>query len=611
MNLFSTLFLAVSFLIASTSYAQDSNTVEQKLELLRQAVTTDTSQADELIKELELITNELSIEQQGKLFIWKAVYFIYLGDHELAIKLLKSAERLAISIELESLVYRFQMTNYLALDEYGNALKAAKKQIKVIDHLVDPSNQRDVYIRMANFYYNLGAYPSSQRYVHKALHLVDDPVTRQVCFLKVLESANAFEIKANENFKELASETLALCKEAKEDFGTSLTYRTLGRIYIEESLFAEAEVAILQSLDYLKSLNVSSIIASNHYFLSKIYFAQKKFDKAKDFATNVTGIEDDSQIHNAKKGTYKILSDLHYQEGQYKEAFEAAKKAQIYQQKIYDDEKIKTLAYEAAKFDFEELEDFIQKNENTEYISSGRELRQIDKEMELLYDNKILKIIMILCGTTVFTSVYMGICSYRRNRYNPLTGLLRHDAASKMSKDLFHDAMYRANGFAVLAVDIDKLKDFNRILGHEHADWVIIQIATAIKKLSRFKKAKGSYSGNGRFYVYLELNRNNDAIHLAQSLQEEVHNCNTFETREHFNMTVSIGVACLMQRTPEINDAEVRRQADVALQVAKDDGGDEIIKYQSSFDAADEEHKKQMRFVHFIDPKLMVRGRRF
>ena len=610
LNLFFRLALINLAVLVGQANASDAN-IDMRINEIEKMVSIDHNKSMELISSLEADKGSLSKEQFGKLLILKGLHFLYSGNLLMAQNILSKAEKHAVSIQDLSRIFGYQMTAAIGVNDYRAALVAAKKQLKVVDHLIEPSMQFDIYLRMANFYYNLGANSSSLRYLEKAKSLSDEIQPENNCFLKIFFAANSFELSKIDVASEYSTSAVSYCQSIHYKPGMAISQRVLGEVQLVGNLLDEAQNSFISAIQIYRELNFQNEVAAVNAFLAEIYFLNLEFIQAKELALGVINEEDSSSLDKAKHKSYQVLSNIYHQEGNYKKAFESSKKAQEYQQKIYDDEKIKTLAYEAAKFDFEELEDFIQKNENTEYISSGRELLQIDREMDLLYDNKILKIIMILCGTTVFTSTYMGVCSYRRNRYNPLTGLLRHDAASKMSKDLFHDAMYLANGFAVLAVDIDRLKDFNRILGHEHADWVITQISAAIKKFSRFKKAKGSYSGNGRFYVYLELLRDEDAFEFAQKLAEEVNKCNTFESKQHFNMTVSIGVACLMQRAQGVNDAEVRRWADVALQVAKDDGGDEIIKYQASFDEADEEHKKQLRFVHFIDPKLMVRVRRF
>ena len=600
------LLLAANLLVANNSAAEEN--FEIKIKKVNSLISSDLNSAVKLLAEIETTRNKLKKEQIGQLLIWKAVAQMYLGKNDEAHRLLSEAEELVVSIEDLSYVYRFQMTSYLAVHDYKRALYSAKKQIKVIDHLVDPKNQRDAYTRMANFYFNIGAFNSSQRYVNKAVQLLESPTTPENCFLKILSSANELEIKSGNNIEQLATETIALCKSINYELGVSLGYRTLGQYFLENNLLLEAEEAILESLNISQRINFMSVLKNSEGLLAKTYWKMNKFQEAKDFAAKVLVAEDDQAINTAKEESYRILADIYSQEGDYKQAFEASKQAQKYQQLIYDDEKIKTLAYEAAKFDVEELEDFIQKNENTAYISSGREQSQIDKEMDLIYNNTILQYLLLLLGTTVFTSTYIGVNSYRRNRYNKLTGLLRHDAAMRKSRDFFHDAMYRKNGFAVISLDVNQLKDINRILGHERADWVLTVIADAIKKFTRFKKAFGCYSGGGSFYVYMELKQDQDAVEMAQQLIEQFDSCNTAESLKLFKITASVGIASTKERLQGVNEKEICRRADVALHVAKEYAGNEIVHYQESFDAANDEYKKQMRFVQFIDPKLMVRA---
>ena len=602
-------FLAVLLFTANLTSANETQEFDAQVKKLKSLLSSDLAAADKLIKTLDSKVDNLNEEQKGRLLVWKAVYNIYLSNYDEASQLLFSAEKLVSSIQNLSLVYRFQMTNYLGMSDYKSALKAAKNQIKVIDHLVDPENQRDAYVRIANFYYNIGSYKASERYVQKAIKLIDKPITAEHCFLKSLSASNSTKINRFNKAKSLAHSAISLCEKVNYKLGVAVGQRVLGDYFFKSDLLSDAESAYKAALKLNKEINFESEMKNVEALLSEVYFNKNKYLEARQLANRVIKSVDDSYIYKAKSKSYRILADIYSQEGNYKQAFEASIQAQKYQQLIYDDEKIKTLAYEAAKFDVEELEDFIQKNENTAYISSGREQNQIDKEMDLIYNNTILQYLLLLLGTTVFTSTYVGVSSYRRNRYNKLTGLMRHDAAMRKSRDFFHDAMYRKNGFAVISLDVDQLKAINRTLGHERADWVLTVIADAIKKFTRFKKAYGCYSGGGSFYIYMELKHGQEASELAKQLVEQFESCNTVESLKLFKMTVSVGVASIVERVQDINEKEICRRADVALQVAKEYSGNEIVNYQASFDEADNEYKKQMRFVQFIDPKLMVRAR--
>ncbi len=478
----------------------------------------------------------------------KAVFFIYKTDYKSAREHLLNAKQYVTSAEDLSKVYRYQMTASLAMKDYRRALVAAKNQLKVVDNLVNPSLQRDVYIRMANFYYNLGAFFSSQRYVNKALLLEDGINSQQHCLLNMLSAANSLKIEKLNLAKSQAETAISYCREVSYDIGLAISYRVFGELLLELSELQNAENSFLTAIDIYTAINFKSEITVAESFLAEINFLNRNYDKAGILAHKVVNEADNPNLNNAKTKSYQVLSHIHSQEGNYKQAFEASKQARKYQQLIYDDEKIKTLAYEAAKFDVEELEDFIQKNENTAYISSGRELKQIDKEMDLIHKNTILQYLLLLFGTAVFTSTYIGVCSYRRNRYNKLTGLMRHDAAMRKSRDFFHDAMYRKNGFAVISLDVDQLKDISRILGHERADWVLTVIADAVKKYTRFKKAYGCYRGGGSFYVYMELKQDQDAIEMAQQLIEHFDGCNTAESLKLFKMTASAGIASIRER---------------------------------------------------------------
>lgn len=128
--------------------------------------------------------------------------------------------------------------------------------------------------------------------------------------------------------------------------------------------------------------------------------------------------------------------------------------------------------------------------------------------------------------------------------------------------------------FSVLFIDIDKFKSVNDSYGHEYGDKVLIWIAEFLKNQIR-KTDIACRLGGDEFLVICNYCNAEDAMHLAQKLNNEIKTHFQDKILKYWEPSISIGVS-------EVDDtcltsSEVLNKADGAMYIAKNRGGNSAI----------------------------------
>ena len=140
--------------------------------------------------------------------------------------------------------------------------------------------------------------------------------------------------------------------------------------------------------------------------------------------------------------------------------------------------------------------------------------------------------------------------------------------------------------------DVDHFKHINDSYGHDVGDIVLKDIASIARKEMRRKDILARFGGEEFVALLSESNLEETRI-IAERLRELIakHKI-TLENGQHFNFTVSIGIASLQ---PEDDDLNILiKQADIALYSAKESGRNKVVIYDSSMPEQSELTTKQI-----------------
>ena len=179
--------------------------------------------------------------------------------------------------------------------------------------------------------------------------------------------------------------------------------------------------------------------------------------------------------------------------------------------------------------------------------------------------------------------------------FDQLTGLPNRTCfIQKLTEKAFAGDEGAADKLAIVTLDLDHFKDINDSMGHNVGDAILRGVAKRLRMLLP-NHAVVARAGEDEFAIMVPLNPDMPtaeivARQIAAIIREEpfkVYN-------ENFQVRSSIGVATFPDDGNDPNT--VLKNADIALNRAKEDGRDRITEYSEDFDRA-----VQMRFQMLRD----------
>jgi diguanylate cyclase (GGDEF)-like protein/PAS domain S-box-containing protein len=156
--------------------------------------------------------------------------------------------------------------------------------------------------------------------------------------------------------------------------------------------------------------------------------------------------------------------------------------------------------------------------------------------------------------------------------YDPLTNLPNRALFMERLRFAVERAKRHADYlFAVLFLDLDRFKNINDSMGHMAGDQLLVSIARRIEEGRRSTDMVARLGGDEFVVLLDEINDKEDAIHIANWLQEELRQIFHLDGRE-VEMTASIGI--VLSTNGYERSEDVLRDADIAMYTAKANGKD-------------------------------------
>jgi diguanylate cyclase (GGDEF)-like protein len=159
-----------------------------------------------------------------------------------------------------------------------------------------------------------------------------------------------------------------------------------------------------------------------------------------------------------------------------------------------------------------------------------------------------------------------------------LTGLYNRRSFQERLEQEVDRAIRYHRPLSLIMIDIDYFKTYNDTYGHLQGDNVLIEVARALKQLSRAPDIVARYGGEEFALILPETDKAN-AEALGRRLREYVEQC-TFPGAASLPtkaLTISVGIASYMP--PDTKEA-LLEAADVALYHAKREGRNRVVVWQ-------------------------------
>lgn len=169
--------------------------------------------------------------------------------------------------------------------------------------------------------------------------------------------------------------------------------------------------------------------------------------------------------------------------------------------------------------------------------------------------------------------------------YDTLTGLPnRPYFLQKLVEFMRHKDGENAERYAVVAMDIDHFKDINDMMGHNVGDAILRAIGKRLRAALP-EHAIVSRSGEDEFAICMKLSGDTtNGIDLGEKILAVIRNEPFRVFNEEFQVRASVGVSTFPDDTKDAD--QILKNADIALNRAKEEGRDGLKAYSEDFDRA-------------------------
>lgn len=161
-----------------------------------------------------------------------------------------------------------------------------------------------------------------------------------------------------------------------------------------------------------------------------------------------------------------------------------------------------------------------------------------------------------------------------------LTGLYNYRAFCERLEQEVDRADRYHRALSLIMIDVDYFKQYNDTYGHPQGDRVLIEVARALRQLSRASDIVARYGGEEFALILPETDRAN-AEALGHRLRESIER-SEFPGQEQLpgqTLTISVGIASY---TPPHPKEALLEAADMALYQAKRDGRNRVVVWQQT-----------------------------
>ncbi|MCL1089093.1 GGDEF domain-containing protein [Shewanella profunda] len=549
---------------------------DQALNELDALLQSDLATAQSKLAEYEEDIDKLTPVQLGRLRIGRSINYIFTGDYAKALDDLNQAESLVNTSELLSSVYSYKSTVYIGMRDYNKALSSISKALDLIIRIDDISIKRHAYLRIANLYYQMDALNDMGIYAYKVLQLAKAGDVRDICHAKVLYAIYFLGMKKQTEAFDAFEDSRQYCEMNQFPLLATISLKGKGLALQEQGDYQAARPLLLNALKGYEAFKFQLEISHVHSLLAQNYFATGDKVQTKHHAMKVLSFPDDNSYVEHKYIAYKVFSDLMAADKQFEQAYEYSQKEQYYNQLLFDESKMKTLAYQAAKFNTDE------QTREISLLNKERELyiaQQTVKERE--YTN-MLMFITILVGGLCFLGILLVVGSLQKRKFmrmarmDALTGVLNRGAGQELGENLFVQAIARGGDFCVILFDLDFFKRINDSFGHGTGDWALKKVVEALKSHIRNGDVFARIGGE-EFAILLPYANEDKGMEVAEQCRARIEAIETHHSGHHFRITASFGVSGVI--ADDLSLDPLLHRADMALYAAKSNGRNTVYCY--------------------------------
>jgi len=226
-----------------------------------------------------------------------------------------------------------------------------------------------------------------------------------------------------------------------------------------------------------------------------------------------------------------------------------------------------------------------------EYTDSAETLQRAVGQVTLVVAGGLVALWILLFRTVWSTSKSLQAKALENARLallDSLTGLPNRRLLAERMRHTVADAQATGGRLGMVLLDIDRFKDINDSLGHDHGDELLEQVAQRLRQALRDEDIVARLGGDEFAILLTDVRSVDDAERLARRVRSLF--VPPFQLGEmSLHVETSIGVACLPDHASDASS--LMRTADVAMYIAKHHRTG-VATY-----SADEDHSSPARLV--------------
>ncbi|GGK49267.1 MULTISPECIES: diguanylate cyclase [Aliivibrio] len=181
----------------------------------------------------------------------------------------------------------------------------------------------------------------------------------------------------------------------------------------------------------------------------------------------------------------------------------------------------------------------------------------------------------VIIGLLLFNLNYLKKTSAQKDKYTELayndylTGVNNRRAFEEQASKVFKTYQYDKQTFSLVMCDIDNFKEYNDKFGHDVGDQMITAFSEACSAQINQEDIVARLGGD-EFIVLLHHKDKEQAVMVAESLQNVIRALSVLVDGQELSMTCSMGVATVSELTTSLH--ELLNIADTQLYKAKEAG---------------------------------------
>ena len=565
-----------SILIVFSAGAQSSElviTYQKQLELADKVRSSHREKFNTILKNLDVVHNQLTNEQQLYLNYLKGYQKVISGELTEAIALLDLVIQQSSVLFLKHRAIITKVNAYTTSENYQEGYLVLNQMLPMLEDMSDRDTFHRALFVVSMFYNRLSQYKLSQKYVSQLLN--SSPSARNSCVASMLSIEASFRLNELTQ-RDIDNSLVQICEQESEYIASGIIYSFIALWHLQNNQPKLALTLLLLHLKQTEATQYYLIVSSYYSLIAQSYLALSDSIQAEKYALKVVGNIGKGHKSEAIIRSARILYSIAKTRGDFELALQYHELFQIHHQMSNDDKNKRNISYQIAQKENRE------KSHQISLLAEKNKRLSVEKKLfEQSARGRKLQILLLSCA--VLSLVYWAFRSYRvqsRLRdiadHDELTGIFNRRCFHELAESALRYCNKTNQSVSLIMFDLDHFKDINDKYGHQIGDWALKKTIETCTGLCRKNDIIGRFGGE-EFTILLPGCGIEKASELTEIYREAIANISTEELDLDFNISASFGVFSSRQSNYTIH--EVIKAADIAMYYSKKQGRNRVSVY--------------------------------